>query len=86
MNVSLTPELERYARLKVESGRYNSVSEVVREALRLSQEQDAKLSHLRGLIQEGMESGDPQPYDRDAIRSMFLTGAAELRASGENAG
>ena len=35
MNVSLTPELEAFVQNKVESGRYNSASEVVREALRL---------------------------------------------------
>jgi putative addiction module CopG family antidote len=34
MNVSLTPELEKFVSAKVESGRYNSASEVVREALR----------------------------------------------------
>ena len=33
MNVSLTPELDRFVAAKVESGRYNSASEVVREAL-----------------------------------------------------
>ena len=41
MNVSLTPELERFVSTKVESGRYNSASEVVREALRLLEEYDA---------------------------------------------
>ena len=35
MNVSLTPELEKFVSKKVRSGRYNSASEVVREALRL---------------------------------------------------
>lgn len=34
MNVSLTPELERFVREKVASGLYNNASEVVREALR----------------------------------------------------
>jgi putative addiction module CopG family antidote len=34
MNVSLTPELEKYVRLKVASGLYNNASEVIREALR----------------------------------------------------
>lgn len=40
MNVSLTPTLEEYVRRKVESGLYNTASEVVREALRnlMSQE------------------------------------------------
>ena len=35
MNVSLTPELEKFVADKVASGRYTSASEVVREALRL---------------------------------------------------
>jgi antitoxin ParD1/3/4 len=40
MNVSLTPELEKLVNAKVGSGRYNSASEVVREALRLLDEHD----------------------------------------------
>ncbi|WP_421837854.1 type II toxin-antitoxin system ParD family antitoxin [Novosphingobium sp.] len=40
MNVSLTPELETLVQNKVKAGRYNSASEVVREALRLMEERD----------------------------------------------
>jgi putative addiction module CopG family antidote len=40
MNVSLTPELERLVNEKVESGLYQTASEVVREALRLLKERD----------------------------------------------
>jgi antitoxin ParD1/3/4 len=40
MNVSLTPELEKFVADKVKSGRYNSASEVVREALRLLEEHE----------------------------------------------
>ncbi|MGA3011620.1 MAG: type II toxin-antitoxin system ParD family antitoxin [Terracidiphilus sp.] len=40
MNVSLTPELDKFVAAKVASGRYNSASEVVREALRLLEEHD----------------------------------------------
>ena len=40
MNVSLTPELEEFVSTKVQTGRYNSASEVVREALRLLEEHD----------------------------------------------
>ena len=35
MNVSLTPELEKWVQSKVETGLYGSSSEVVRDALRL---------------------------------------------------
>jgi Arc/MetJ-type ribon-helix-helix transcriptional regulator len=35
MNVSLTPELEKFVNGKVESGLYHNASEVIREGLRL---------------------------------------------------
>jgi antitoxin ParD1/3/4 len=40
MNVHLTPELEQLVQTKVQSGRYSSASEVVREALRLMEQRD----------------------------------------------
>ncbi len=47
MTVSLTPELEQFVQTKVESGRYNSASEVVREALRLLEEHErARVAQL----------------------------------------
>ena len=53
MNVSLTPELEKFVSAKVESGRYNSASEVVREALRLLEEHDqARSAQLSEFNQE----------------------------------
>jgi antitoxin ParD1/3/4 len=51
MNVSLTPELEAFVAHKVRSGRYTSASEVVREALRLLEEQD-RARDLTALHQE----------------------------------
>ena len=53
MNVSLTSELEKLVSDKVESGRYSSASEVVREALRLLEERDhARAAQLAGFNQE----------------------------------
>jgi len=46
MNITLTPELEKLIQKKVESGKYNSPSEVVRDALNLLREQD-QLRELR---------------------------------------
>jgi antitoxin ParD1/3/4 len=42
MHVSLTPELERAVKEKVESGLYSDASEVVRDALRLSLKVEAE--------------------------------------------
>ena len=53
MNVSLTTELDKFVNAKVESGRYNSASEVVREALRLVEEHDqSRAVRLAGFNQE----------------------------------
>ncbi len=46
MEISLPPELEKIINEKVESGLYNSPGEVVRESLRLLQEQD-ELKRIR---------------------------------------
>jgi len=46
MNVSVTDRLAGYVRKKVNSGRYNSASEVVREALRRMEDEDARLLRL----------------------------------------
>jgi antitoxin ParD1/3/4 len=60
MNVNLTTELEKLVHKKVKTGRYNSASEVVREALRLMEAQDsvrsAQLEELRRRINDGLES------------------------------
>ena len=62
MNVSLTPELEEYVAGKVQKGLYRSQSEVVRQALRLLQEQDrlleARLAKVRADVAVGLEQAD----------------------------
>ncbi|MFO7484123.1 type II toxin-antitoxin system ParD family antitoxin [Oceanibaculum nanhaiense] len=67
-NVSLTPELEDFTRLCVETGRYASVSEVVRHALRLMQDQERRKTAFQGVLKEA-RSGAPRELDlvlRDA--------------------
>lgn len=55
MHVSLTPELERRIKDKVDSGLYNNASEVVRESLRLMVERDELRDRLRAALQIGSE-------------------------------
>jgi antitoxin ParD1/3/4 len=62
MNVSLTPELENWVDEKVRTGRYASASEVIREALRLLElEEAAKQRRLIDVrrIDRGLEHLDP---------------------------
>jgi antitoxin ParD1/3/4 len=69
MNISLTPKLEQYIRTKVESGRYLSASEVVREALRLLEQKDKRLEELRAEIKKGLNSGRSEPLNIEAIKA-----------------
>ncbi len=78
MNVNLTPHLEDLVRTKVASGLYNSASEVVRDALRLMEEQDQmralRLDQLRAEIQRGLDSGPAEPWDVEAMKRQLATG------------
>jgi len=72
MNVNLSPQLEAMVKDKVASGRYTSTSEVVREALRLMEQQDRlralQLQKLQQDIQEGLVSGEPSSGTRRRSR------------------
>ena len=74
MNIALSPQLEELIAEKVASGRYQSASEVMREALRLLEESERfeaiKLAALQQDIQAGLESGEPVPFNKAAIRSL----------------
>lgn len=84
MNVSLTPELEEFVNAKVKSGRYNSASEVVREALRLledhEQARSAQMSYFNDELARRLaaldrgESADPRQ-----IRARLARKSAERR-------
>ena len=73
INVNLTPQLEELVRAKVTSGLYNSASEVVREALRLMDEQDrfrqAKLDELRRDVRKGLDSGPSEAWSATAVKA-----------------
>ncbi len=57
-NVSLPPALERFARKCVKSGRYSNVSEVVRSALRLLQEAEARRERFEATLKEAEAEAD----------------------------
>jgi len=75
LNVSLTPQLEEFVREKVNSGLYNSASEVVREALRLMDSYEglraSTLVKLRSDVEAGwqqFEQGKVTDFDPDAAK------------------
>ena len=64
-SVTIGDHFTRFIDEQVETGRYASASEVIRAGLRLLEEHEAKVKALDALLQEGLDSGPPAPFDFD---------------------
>ncbi len=74
-DVTLTPELERFATEAVAAGRYRDVAEVVQAGVSLLQRQEAARAELLASVVAARQEGD---------RDGYLTGdevAAKVRAT-----
>jgi len=80
-NVHLTTELERFAQHCIETGRFNSVSEVVRSGLRLLQEVEERrtafVASLEASIEEGRRVG---VATLDEVETDIRTAIDEIHA------
>ncbi len=76
-NVHLTPELERFAQVCVETGRFNNVSEVVRSALRMLQDVEERRAAFVASLEEAVAEGD-----RDGFASSGNVEAEVMAAIG----
>ena len=75
-NINLTSQLDRFMERQISSGRYSNASEIVRDALRLLEDQDherqAKLKALRPIA--------PSQMARERIRSAVARSEAGCEA------
>jgi antitoxin ParD1/3/4 len=81
MNISLPQQLEQWVKQRVDTGMYDSASEVIREALRLLREQEdlkqLRTQELRRQLQVGVEQ-----LDRGASRAFDEGVTAEVKKAG----
>ena len=78
MNISLTHNLENYVKQKVDSGLYNSASEVIREGLRALQDKEIDMKINRGL--EQIANGETVPVDKTFVSSIMASVEERLAA------
>ena len=71
-SVILGEHFEAFVAERVASGRYGSVSEVLRAGLRVLEDQEAREAALVAAIVEGENSGPPEPFDRHRHRQKML--------------
>jgi antitoxin ParD1/3/4 len=93
MHVNLTPTLDEYVLAKVKSGRYNNASEVIREAVRRMQDEEAErataseysrseIEQIRRDVQlavEQIERGESKDYDGEEGLKQLIR---DVRAQG----
>src|SRR5205807_9523279 len=79
MNVSITDRLVGYVRKKVQSGRYNNASEVVRDALRRMEDEDARAVRVAKPTAEDILAGLTE-QQLEGIRQRVLAGIESIEA------
>ncbi|MCD6556838.1 MAG: type II toxin-antitoxin system ParD family antitoxin [Bacteroidales bacterium] len=64
-SVSLGNYFEEFIRSRLKTGRYKNVSEVIRAALRLLEEEENKVVVLKNAVQEGIDSGHVNNFNAE---------------------
>ena len=68
MNVSLPDQMKAWVESQTDEGRYSNASDYVRDLIRRDQERRVALQALQAAVTEGLESGEPQPFDAAAFK------------------
>lgn len=63
MNVSLPEPMKAWVESQTRDGRYANSSDYVRDLIRRDQERAQSIAELQTEIDNGMQSGDPRPFD-----------------------
>ncbi len=87
MQISLTPELEARIKQKVDSGLYDNASDVVREALRFMEinealVQEVKLEQLRRALQPGFEDAAAGRFCNMSIEEIVFEARQRKSSNG----
>ena len=69
-SITLGNHFDSFISQLIETGRYSSVSEVIRAGLRILEDNETKLKNLRSLLEEGEQSGFIEYSYDDLIKSL----------------
>jgi len=86
LSIALTTQQADLVREAVDSGEYETASDVVRDAMRVWQEKwearQADIHKIRQLWDEGIASGKPEPIDFDQLREEARKLLRDAQANG----
>lgn len=73
-SISLGSHFEEFINKEIKSGRYGSVSEVIRTALRLLESEERKLTELRNALILGEKSGFVEDFDpKEHLKTLQIS-------------
>ena len=67
MNVSLPDPMKDWVEAQTRTGRYSNASDYVRDLIRRDQDRQSAISELQTLVDEGLASGRPEPFDMEKL-------------------
>ncbi len=80
VTVTLGPHYEEFIQANIAGGRFNNVSEVIRAALRLMEDEETRLAAIRAALIEGEESGIVEDFDPDQfLKELHARYEAEVQ-------
>ncbi len=71
MNVSLPGPMKTWVEGRLEDGSFSNTSDYVRHLIRQDQERAQAISALQSAIDEGVNSGEPEPFDFKTFKARM---------------
>lgn len=71
MNVSLPDPMKIWVEARLKDGKFSNTSDYVRHLIRRDQERAQAIAALQQAIDEGVKSGEPEPFDFKAFKARM---------------
>ena len=71
MNVSLPDPMKTWVEARLKEGSFSNTSDYVRHLIRRDQERVQAIKSLQQAIDEGVKSGEPEPFDFKAFKAQM---------------
>ena len=71
MNVSLPDPMKNWVEDRLKDGHFSNTSDYVRHLIRKDQEREIAIAELQKLVDEGINSGPPEPFDFKAFKARM---------------